>query len=158
MPMATVRDSEVALTRSWLRAKATSLSLTVAIGILILIALGFVVYGGQFLASFAALNSPFIRGTIQFTVVLFVGLLAFALLYNFAPNQDPFKWKWITPGSVIGVILWIVLSGAFKLYLHYFDRYAATYGSLGAVIILMLWLYLTAFVILIGGAINAVLD
>jgi len=85
-------------------------------------------------------------------------LLAFALLYNFAPNHDPFKWKWITPGAVIGVILWILFSFGFRLYLRYFDSYAATYGSLGAMIILLLWLYLTALVILIGGAINAIFD
>ena len=81
-------------------------------------------------------------------------LLAFAILYNFAPNHDAFEWKWLSPGAVIGVVLWIILTGAFRLYLRYFDSYAATYGSLGAVIILMLWLYLTALVILIGGAIN----
>jgi len=56
------------------------------------------------------------------------------------------------------VILWVVLSGGFRLYLHFFNSYAATYGSLGAVMILLLWLYLTAFVILMGGAINAILD
>ena len=56
------------------------------------------------------------------------------------------------------MILWILFSFGFRLYLRYFDSYAATYGSLGAVIILMLWLYLTALVILIGGAINAIFD
>ncbi len=61
-------------------------------------------------------------------------------------------------GAVVGVILWIAASGGFKLYLNYFDSYAATYGSLGAMIILLLWLYLTALVILMGGAINAILD
>jgi len=56
------------------------------------------------------------------------------------------------------VILWVAASGGFKLYLNYFNSYAATYGSLGAMIILLLWLYLTALVILMGGAINAILD
>jgi membrane protein len=96
--------------------------------------------------------------TLEWIVILILLLLAFALLYNFAPNHSPFQWKWITPGSIIGVFLWIVLSGAFRLYLHYFDSYAATYGSLGAMIILLLWLYLTALVILVGGVINATLD
>lgn len=59
---------------------------------------------------------------------------------------------------MVGLLLWVIASGAFRLYLHYFNSYAATYGSLGAVIILLLWLYLTAFVILVGGAINAILD
>jgi len=145
-------------TRGFVRAKMTSLLLTLGVGTLTLIALGFIVYGSQFLDSALPVDSPYILAALQYAVVLAVVLLAFALIYNFAPNHDPLQWKWITPGAVIGVVLWIVLSGAFRLYLHYFDSYAATYGSLGAMIILMLWLYLTALVILIGGAVNAILD
>ena len=72
--------------------------------------------------------------------------------------HKPHKWVWITPGSVTGIILWLSVSYAFRLYLSYFNSYDKTYGSLGAVIILMLWLYMTAFVILIGGIINATLQ
>jgi hypothetical protein len=82
----------------------------------------------------------------------------FGLLYNFLPNHKEFKWVWVSPGSIIGILLWLLLSYGFKLYLGYFDSYDKTYGSLGAVIILMLWLYLTALVILIGGTLNAVLQ
>lgn len=144
-------------TRSWFKAKLTSLLLTLGVGVLILIALGIIVYGGQLLG-YAGLDSVFMKEAIQWIAVLALVLLIFALLYNFAPNHDPFEWKWITPGSVVGVILWVVFSAAFRLYLAYFDGYAATYGSLGAMIILLLWLYLTALVILIGGAVNAILD
>jgi membrane protein len=145
-------------TRSWFVAKATSLALTVGLGILILGTLVVIVYGSQFLASLLPIESPYLLEALELLFVLAMLLLAFALLYNFAPNHAPLQWKWITPGAVIGVILWIVLSSAFRLYLTYFDSYAATYGSLGAVIILLLWLYLTALVILIGGAINAIMD
>ena len=145
-------------TRSWFRAKLTSLLLTIGLGVLILITLSLIVYGSQFLASVLPIDSTYLLGAMQWIVVLALLLFAFALIYNFAPNHDPFRWKWITPGAVIGVIMWLVFSGAFRLYLRYFDSYAATYGSLGAMIILMLWLYLTALVILIGGAINAILD
>ena len=145
-------------TRSWIRAKATSLLLTLSIGVLILAALGFIVYGSQAINSVLPVHSPYILEALQFLVILCLMLLGFALIYNFAPNHSPFQWKWITPGSIVAVILWILFSGAFRLYLHYFDSYAATYGSLGAVIILLLWLYLTALVFLIGGAINAILD
>jgi membrane protein len=68
------------------------------------------------------------------------------------------KWQWITPGSVIGVVLWLLVSFAFRLYLHFSDSYSATYGSLGAVIILMLWLYFTGVAVLIGGEINAEIE
>jgi membrane protein len=145
-------------TRSWIRAKLTSLCLTLAIGVLILITLSFLVYGSQIFASVLPVDSPYVLQGLEWLAILVLLLLAFALIYNFAPNHSPFQWKWITPGAVIGVVLWVIFSGAFRLYLRYFDSYAATYGSLGAMIILMLWLYLTALVILIGGAVNAILD
>ena len=145
-------------TRSWVRAKLTSLLLTIGLGVLILITLGFIVYGSQFLDSILPIDSTYILEAMQWIAVLALLLFTFGLIYNFAPNHDPFRWKWITPGAVIGVILWLLFSGVFRLYLQYFDSYAATYGSLGAMIILMLWLYLTALVILIGGAINAIFD
>ena len=145
-------------TRSWFKAKLTSFLLTLGLGVLILITLGLIVYGSQTLDALLPIDSPYILAALEWILVIALLLLAFAFLYNFAPNQDPFQWKWIAPGAVIGVILWILFSFAFRLYLRYFDSYAATYGSLGAMIILMLWLYLTALVILIGGAINAIFD
>lgn len=145
-------------TRSLFKAKLTSLLLTIAVGILILTALGFIVYGSQFLDSVLPIDSQYVLEALEWLTILVLVLLAFALIYNFAPNHAPFEWKWVSPGAIIGVILWVVLSAAFRLYLSYFDSYAATYGSLGAMIILLLWLYLTALVILIGGAINAILD
>ncbi|MFL6468585.1 MAG: YihY/virulence factor BrkB family protein [Pyrinomonadaceae bacterium] len=145
-------------TRSWWKAKLTSLLLTLGVGVLVLITLGFIVYGSQFLDAILPIDSQYVLVALEWIAVICLLLLAFALLYNFAPNHDPFEWKWITPGAVVGVILWILFSFGFRLYLTYFDSYAATYGSLGAMIILLLWLYLTALVILIGGAINAIFD
>jgi membrane protein len=145
-------------TRSWIRAKLTSLLLTLAIGFLILIAIGFVAYGIGYLDSLLPFHSIYLLQALQWIVILCLLLFAFALIYNFGPNHSPLQWKWISPGAIIGVILWILLTGAFRVYLHYFDSYAATYGSLGAMIILLLWLYLTALVILMGGVINAILD
>jgi membrane protein len=145
-------------TRGWFKAKLTSLLLTLGIGVMILVTIGFVAYGTKYIDSILPFHSVYLMEGLQWVVVLCLLLLAFALVYNFAPNHSPFQWKWISPGSVVGVFLWIVLSGGFRLYLHFFNSYAATYGSLGAVIILLLWLYLTAFVILTGGAINAILD
>jgi membrane protein len=144
--------------RSWIKARGTSLLLTLALGVLILIALALVVYGSQLIAMVLPIEIPLILEILEYLLLLAVLLLAFALLYNFAPNHDPYEWKWITPGAVIGVVLWILFSVGFRVYLSYFNTYAATYGSLGAVIILLLWLYLTALVILIGGAVNAIFD
>ena len=150
-------------TRAWWKTKLTSLSLTLGLGILVTLALGIVFYGSKFLMLILntlnlPIQSPVILGVLQWIIVLIVLVSIFALLYNFLPNHKNYKWVWVTPGTIISIILWLLVSYGFRLYLGYFNSYAKTYGSLGAVIILMLWLYLTAFVILIGGAINAVLE
>ncbi|MEW6612519.1 MAG: YihY/virulence factor BrkB family protein [Pseudomonadota bacterium] len=86
-----------------------------------------------------------------------LALLMVALIYYFAPAADN-DWKWITPGSLVAVILWIIVSIGFSLYVQNFGHYSTAYGSLGAAIVLMLWLQLTGMVILIGGEINAQID
>jgi membrane protein len=68
------------------------------------------------------------------------------------------KWHWITPGAIAGVALWLAVSFALKAYLHFFDRYSATYGSLGAVIILLLWFYVSGASLLFGAEINSVIE
>lgn len=150
-------------TRPYWKTKLGSILLTLAIALLIFIALGIIFYGSQFLSFvLGAVNlpipSPLFLSILSFIVVAVVLVATFALIYNFCPNHVPFAWNWITPGAIVAIILWVLFSLAFRLYLHYFDSYAKTYGSLGAIIILMLWLYLTALVILTGGAINAILN
>ena len=148
-------------TRDWWKTKLLSLSFTFVITILVSVALAIVFYGWKFI-SFALSSmslpvpSPFFLVVIQWLAILTILLIVFDLLYNSIPNRSPFKWVWITPGAITGIILWLILSNGFRLYLNYFNSYNKTYGSLGAVIILMLWLYLTALVILIGGLINSI--
>ena len=145
-------------TRSFVKAKLTSLALTLALGVLILAALGAIVYGSQLLGQILPIDSPYVLEILEWLAIIALLLTAFAILYNFAPNHSAFQWKWLSPGAIAGVVLWLILTGGFRIYLRYFDSYAATYGSLGAMIILLLWLHLTALVILIGGAINAIFD
>lgn len=148
-------------TRPWWKYKLTSVLLTLGVALLIFLALGVVFYGGQFLNLLFSplgfqIDSYFILTAFSIIVVGIALILSFALIYNFAPNHDPFDWHWISPGAVTAIVLWIVLSLGFRVYLNYFDSYAKTYGSVGAIIVLLLWLYLTAMVILIGGIVNAV--
>jgi membrane protein len=91
---------------------------------------------------------------VQWPIALVFVLTTFNLIYNFAPNL-PGARSWITPGAFIGVGLWLLVSFAFRVYLSFFDSYSVTYGSLGAVIVLMLWFYLTGVAILIGGEVNS---
>lgn len=149
--------------RAYWRTKLTSLLMTFGLGVLITIALGSVFYGSKFVLLILnsislPVESPFVLGILQWLIVLAVLLAVFAIIYNNLPRHKNYKWVWISPGAIAGIILWLLLSYSFRLYLEYFNTYAKTYGSLGAMIILMLWLYLTALVILVGGSINAVLQ
>jgi membrane protein len=150
-------------TRWWFKTKALSLLLTFVTGILFAVTLTLVFYGTQtieYLLQTQGLSAtlPIYFNTLKLTIIFLVLLLSFAIIYNLCPNHPKFRWHWTTSGTLVAMALWLILSGIFRLYLSYFDNYDKTYGSLGAVIILMFWLYLTALVILIGGAINGILD
>ena len=149
--------------RPWWKQRLTAIGLTVALSILIIGALILVVAGGriaEWLAAHYGLGPVFPIGwkIIQWPVVLACMTFAFALIYYLAPDFREQAWQWLTPGAVIGVVLWLLVSLAFRIYLHYFNSYSATYGSLGAVIILMLWLYLTGAAVLIGGELNSEIE
>ncbi|HEX6188996.1 MAG TPA: YihY/virulence factor BrkB family protein [Pyrinomonadaceae bacterium] len=157
------RAYDVEETRAWWKRQLTAVLLTVGLSVLIIAALALVIGGGRladFLAAVFRFGSAFTWGwkILQWPVVLAFMLSAFALIYYFAPDLRDQEWKWITPGSVIGVALWLLASFGLKSYLHFFNSYSATYGSLGAVIILMLWLYLTGLAVLIGGVVNAEIE
>ncbi len=145
--------------RRWWRVRLISVCLTVALAILILAALAIVLVGGtigEALATRFGLGSLFttIWSIIQWPIALIFVLTTFNLIYNFAPNISPAARRWMTPGALVGVALWLIVSFGFRVYLGFFDSYSVTYGSLGAVIVLMLWFYLTGVAILIGGEVN----
>jgi membrane protein len=149
--------------RPFWKLRLISLGLTTALAVLTIAALALVLYGGQIgdvLAKRYDLGDAFeaVWNVVQWPIVLAFVLLAFALIYYYAPDLKHQKWYWITPGSLAGVALWLFVSFCFRLYLNFFDRYSVTYGSLGAVIILLLWFYLTGAAILVGGKVNAEIE
>lgn len=149
--------------RPWWKQRLTAIGLTIALSVFIISALILVLAGGSiadWLASVFGFGSafPLIWKILQWPVVLGCLIFAFALIYYFAPDFHEQAWKWLTPGAAIGVALWLLVSFAFRVYLHFFDSYSATYGSLGAVIVLILWLYFTGAAVLIGGEINSEIE
>jgi membrane protein len=94
------------------------------------------------------------RWPIAFAAVL----LFFSLVYYLAPNVSHRSWRWLSPGAVVGSILWLVLSGLFALYTSFSSSYSKTYGSIAGAIILLLWLNYSAWAILFGAELNAELD
>jgi membrane protein len=154
---------EVRETRRWWKVRLISLALTLAMSALLIVALFLVLAGGQIIASTGqslGLHTPaFILAKIlQWTFALGFVVVAFAAIYYFGPNVHEQHWYWLTPGSVLGVLFWAIGSGALRLYLHFFNSYSKTYGSLGAVIILMLWFYITGLSFLLGSQINATIE
>jgi membrane protein len=150
-------------TRPYWKYKLTSVLLTLAIALLVFFALGVVFYGSSFINLLLdplgiAVGSKIVLGIFSILIVGGALVAAFALIYSFAPNHTPFTFRWITPGAITAIATWLIFSGGFRLYLHFFDSYSKTYGSVGAIIVLLLWLYLTALVILLGGVVNAVAD
>ncbi len=149
--------------RSFLKVRSIAIGLTVALSILVLGALFLVLVGG-WAAGFAGhhlhLGIVAVIGwkILQWVAALFFITVAFSLIYYFGPNVKEQHWYWITPGSVIGVLVWLAASFAFRIYLHFFNSYSKTYGSLGAVMILLVWFYVTGFAFLVGGEINAEIE
>jgi len=150
-------------TRSWWKQRLVALVLTIALSVSIIGAV-IVIFSGSKIAEHLGASYGFSDAFVitwkilQWPIALAFMLLAFALIYYFAPDVRKHKWEWITPGSTIGVVLWLLVSFAFRGYLHFFDSYSKTYGSLGAVIVLMLWLYLTGAAVLVGAEINAEIE
>lgn len=153
---------EVREKRSWVRVHLISIALTLAMSILIVIALVLILFGGDGVTRVShhlSLPGFVFTATKVFEWVLALGFVvfAFAIIYYFAPDVEQQPWYWITPGSCVGVMLWVLASIGLRVYLHYFDTYS-TYGSLGAVIVLMLWFYVAGLAMLVGGQINATIE
>jgi membrane protein len=84
--------------------------------------------------------------------------LVFAIIYYFGPDVKVSQWRWLTPGSALGMLGWVFGSLGLRMYVHYFNNYSATYGSLGTVIILLTWFYLSGLMLLLGGEINSEIE
>jgi membrane protein len=91
-------------------------------------------------------------------VLVFVAAAVAATLYRFGPSREDAKWKWITPGSVFAAASWLVLTLLFGLYVSRLTNYSATYGSLGAVVALLTWLYLSAYAFVFGAELNSEIE
>jgi membrane protein len=139
-----------------------SIFISLAVILLMLTAFGLVIFGstvGGGLASVVGLGSVFqtVWSIVQWPILALVVLFAFALVYYFAPAARQ-KWRWISPGSVLAFVFWLLFSLLFSLYVGTFGSYNQTYGSLAGVIILMLYIYYSAVIMLVGGEINQVIE
>jgi membrane protein len=131
---------------------------TVLAGMLLLIVLGGKL--GDAIAAKAGYGDAFtwLWNLARWPLAFVVILLLFALIYYLGPNVEQRSWKWITPGSLVGALAWLALSGLFAVYTSFSDSFSRTYGALAGGIILLLWLNYSAWAVLFGAELNAELD
>ncbi len=114
-----------------------------------------------FIEQLLPFSSPAVHTALQlllWAVSATVVALGLALIYRYAPDRPDAPWAWITPGSAAATLLWLAASLGFGLYVSNFGNYNATYGSLGGVVVFLTWLYLSAYIVLMGGEMNSELE
>jgi len=149
--------------RGMVRRKLTDLGAALAVIVLLAVVLAAVFLGGQIADDlFGKIGLGSTAATIwsyaRWPVALVAATAAYGIVYGLAPDIEPRRIRWITPGAIVGVVLWIVLSLGFSIYIRNFSSYGAAYGAFGAAIVLLLWLYLSANAFLFGAELNAELE
>jgi membrane protein len=107
---------------------------------------------------FLAAAAGIVVRALAWTFAIILLSLLFAVIYYFAPDVKTSHWHWLTPGSAIGIIGWILASLGLRAYVHFFNNYTVAYGGLGAVIVLLTWFYLTGLMLLLGAEINSEIE
>jgi membrane protein len=95
---------------------------------------------------------------VRWLLLAAVAVLGLAVLYRFAPDRKTAQWKWVTPGSLIATTLWLIGSALFALYVRNWGSYGETYGTLGGVVVLLMWFYLSGYIVILGAEINAEME
>jgi len=148
--------------RPFLKARGTAIALTLAVGALMISAFALIVLGGHiqdWLASGLGWGGPIraLFAVLRWGIVFSAFLLAFALTYYYGPDVEQ-RFRFVSPGAVLGVAILVVASLAFRFYADRFGNYSATYGGIGAVIMMMLWLYIGGLALLLGSEINSLIE
>jgi membrane protein len=145
--------------RGFFRLNAMSLGLTIGAIVFVVISLGTITVI-PILVGYLGLSSAvdFLIKIGRWPLLLLIASFFIAIIYRFGPSIEQPKWRWISPGSILAAVLWLVSSLLFSWYAENFGSYNKTYGSLGAAIGFMTWLWLSTIVILLGAKLNAELE
>jgi membrane protein len=151
---------EVKESRGFVRRTLLALAMTVGLVVIVLFGAS-AISALAFIEHLLPFSSPVLHTLLQillWAVAAAVVALGLALVYRYAPSRPDAPWAWITPGSAAATLLWLLASFGFGLYVSNFGNYNATYGSLGGVVVFLTWLYLSAYIILMGGEMNSELE
>jgi membrane protein len=150
-------------TRPYWKARGGAILVTLLLSIMVTLNL-LVLLGGDLLAKLVylhiwhhalAMAAVISLHTVQWIIASAMLLLQLSTIYYFAPDLRNKHWQWLSPGAAIGLAGWVAASLGFRVYLHYFNSFSVTYGSLGAVIVLLTWFYITGLMLLLGAEINS---
>jgi membrane protein len=153
---------DVKETRPFWKTQGMAIAVTVVGAVLTLVSITLIILGGkagELLANRLGLQQAYamawaiLRWPITMLLIMFVA----AVLYYFLPDVEQ-EWRFITPGSVLGTVLWLTATWGFTQYVEHFGKYDAMYGSIGGMIVLLTWLYLTGLIFVLGGEVNAILE
>jgi membrane protein len=156
------RAYDIEESRPWWKVRLLAIGLTVGLALFIVLSFGLIVAGPQladWLAARFALGGAFVWTwkIVQWPLAFALVVTGIGLIYYLAPDAEQ-NWAWITPGSLIAAALWVLGSLAFRYYVVNFGTYESTYGAIAGVILLMLWFYLSAFIIILGAEISAEIE
>lgn len=156
------RAYDIQESRSFWKTRSLAILLTVVLAVFVILSFALVLVGPALADRLAdrAVLGPVAKWTwkiLQWPIVFLLVSLAFSIVYYFAPDAEQ-QWVWITPGSIVATIVWMVTSLAFRFYVTRFGAYNETYGTIGAFIVLMLWFYLSGLAILIGAELNSEIE
>jgi membrane protein len=139
--------------RGFFKLNLIALGLTLGLlagGVIVITLIGVLPAAAQFLAIGA--GTKWVLLLVQWPLLVVLMMFGLAVLYRYAPDRDKPQWRWVSQGAIAATILWIIASIGFTVYVNSYDK---TYGSLGGVVVLLTWLYLSTLVLLFGAAINA---
>jgi membrane protein len=156
------RAYDIEESRPWWKVRLVAIVLTIALAIFVLTAMALVLSGpavARYLGDVVGLGDVFTWAwmILQWPIALGLVSTAIGLVYYFGPDAEQ-DWVWVTPGALLGTALWLLVSLAFKLYVAWFTDYNASYGTVGGVIVLMLWFYVSGLAILAGAEVNAEIE
>jgi len=153
---------EVQESRPWWKVQVIAFVLTIITTVLVLCAIGVFFVGDSVMQLTGSVNysGPLhvLIDVTQWTVAVVLVALVFGITYYVAPDVEERQWHWITPGATMGILLWVAASIGLRFYVNHFSSYSSTYGSIGAVMVLLLWFYVAGFALLTGAEVNAVIE
>ena len=153
---------DVPESRPWWKVRLVAIGLTIALAVFVLLSFTIIVAGpnfGHYIASWIGLGDAFDLAwrVVRWPLVFALATSGIAMVFYYAPDADQ-EWIWITPGSILTTVLWVLFSLGFRFYVTRVGDIAATYGALAGAAILLLWLYLSGLALLIGGELNSEIE